>query len=177
MGYLFHSRGKSPLRYNTPTNRLRCLLRLLHALFRRRAVQPDSDKSQPPSNRNPDTANPDPGAANLPAPRPLVVGKVPDCDLPLLVDVCNEGAAVVDAEVEDTVLIGGLEGDAEDGGVGGLRDGREVEAVEWRQHAELELNVVVRLRDKGSEVVLLPFGDLDLEVLHGVSKSLTGFVD
>ena len=94
------------------------------------------------------------------------MGKVPDCDLPLLIDVCNEGSAVVDAEVEDTMLIGSLESDAEDGGVGGLRDGGEIEAVERRQHAELELDVVVRGGDKGHEAVVGPLGDLDLEVLY-----------
>jgi hypothetical protein len=96
---------------------------------------------------------------------------MPDCDLPLLIDVCDEGAAVVDAEVEDAVLVGGLERDAKDGGVRGLRDWGKVEAVERRQHAEFKLDVVVCLRDEGGEVVLFPFGDLDLEVLYEISKS------
>lgn len=95
---------------------------------------------------------------------------MPDCDLPLLIDVCDEGATVVDAEVEDTVLIGGLEGDAEDGGVRSLRDWRKVETVERRQHAELELDVVVCLRNEGRKVILLPFGDLHLEVLYKLAK-------
>jgi hypothetical protein len=43
------------------------------------------------------------------------VRKVSDRDLPLLVDVCEKRAAVVDAEVEDAVLVWCLERDAEDG--------------------------------------------------------------
>ena len=58
------------------------------------------------------------------------MGKVSDCDLPLFIDVCNERSAIVDAEVENTVLIGGLESSTEDGGVCGLRDRGEVKAVE-----------------------------------------------
>lgn len=93
------------------------------------------------------------------------MGKVPDCDLPLLIDVCDERSAVVDAEVEDTVLIGGLESDTENGGVGGLSDGGEVQAVEGRKHAEFELDVVIRGGNEGNEVVVVPFRDLNLVVL------------
>lgn len=91
--------------------------------------------------------------------------KVADRYLPLLVDVCEEGAAVVDAEVEDAVLVWCLERDAEDGRVCGLCDGREVEALEGRQHAELELDVVGGGRGEGLEVVVGVLGDFDLEVL------------
>jgi hypothetical protein len=95
------------------------------------------------------------------------VRKVADGDLPLFVNVGKEGAAVVDAEVEDAVLIGCLEADAEDGCVCGLCNGGKVQALEWGEHAKFELDVVVRRGDEGSEVVLCVFGDFDLEVLRG----------
>lgn len=87
-------------------------------------------------------------------------------NLPLLIDVGEEGAAVVDAEVEDAVLIWGLECDAKDGGVRGLANWGEIEALEWREHAELELNLVVGRWDKGREVIVGVLGDLDLEMLQ-----------
>jgi len=93
------------------------------------------------------------------------VRKVPDGDLPLFVDVGDKWAAVVDAEVENAVLIGCPERDAEDGCVRGLCDRREIQALEGREHAELKLDVVFGRGDKGSEVVVGVFGDLDLEVL------------
>ena len=93
------------------------------------------------------------------------MSKVPDGDLPLLVDVGDEWAAVVDTEVEDTVLIRCLESGTEDGGIFGLRNWRQIEAVERREHAELKLNVVVWSRDKGLKVVHIVFGDLNLEML------------
>jgi hypothetical protein len=87
-------------------------------------------------------------------------------DLSLFINVCEKGAAVVDTEVKDTVLIGGFECDAEDCGIGGLRNGREIEALEGGEHAELKLNLVVGGGDKGLEVVVGVFGDFDLEVLR-----------
>jgi hypothetical protein len=141
------------------------LLRLLHALLRGLTIKPHRNKRHPPRHSDPNTANPDPSATNLPAAGPLVVRKVADGDLPLLVDVGDEGAAVVDAEVEDAVLVGGLEGDAEDGGVCGCGDGGEVEAVEGGEHAEFELHLVARVGGEGREAVVDPFGDFDLVVL------------
>jgi hypothetical protein len=93
------------------------------------------------------------------------VRKVADSNLPLLIQVGDEGATVVDAEVEDAMLVGGAEGDAEDGGVGGLRDGLEVEAVEGGEHAEFELDGVASGGEEGGEVVVFVFGDFDLEGL------------
>jgi hypothetical protein len=95
------------------------------------------------------------------------VGKVADGDLSLFVNVCEERAAVVDAEIEDAVLIRSLERDAKDGRVCGLGNGSEVQALEGREHAEFELDVVVRGGDKGLEVVIGVLGDFDLEVLVG----------
>jgi hypothetical protein len=146
------------------------LLRLLHTPLRRRTVQPQRHKRQPPSNRDPNTANPHPRTANLPTPRPLVVRKVADSDLALFINVGEERAAVVDAEVENAVLVGRLEGDAEDGGVCGLRNGGEVEALEGGEHAEFELDVVGGGGDEGLEVIVGVFGDFDLEVLEIVSE-------
>lgn len=45
---------------------------------------------------------------------------MPDGDLALLIQACQEGAAVVDSEVEDAVLVGSAEGHTEDSAVGGL---------------------------------------------------------
>jgi len=94
------------------------------------------------------------------------VRKVPDGDLPLFVNVGDKGAAVVDAEVENAVLIGCSERDAEDGCVRGLCDRRKVQALEGREHAELKLDVILGRGDEGSEAIVRVFGDLDLEVLY-----------
>jgi len=48
------------------------------------------------------------------------VRKVTDSDLPLFVNIRQEGAAVIDAEVEDAVLVGRPEGNTKDGRVCGL---------------------------------------------------------
>jgi hypothetical protein len=93
------------------------------------------------------------------------MGKVAHSHLPLLVEVGEEGAAVVDAEVEDAVLVGCPEGYAENGRVCGLRDGRQIKAVEGREHAELELHRVAGGGGEGGEVVVFVFGDFDLEGL------------
>jgi hypothetical protein len=98
------------------------------------------------------------------------VRKVADSDLAFFIDVGEERAAVVDAEVENAVLVGRLEGDTEDGGVCGLRDGGEVEALEGGEHAEFELDVVGGGGDEGLEMVVGVFGDFDLEVLEIVSE-------
>jgi hypothetical protein len=102
---------------NNTLSKPHTLLRLLNTLLGGLTIKPHRDKRHPPGHSNPNTPNPDPSATNLPAAGPLVVRKVADGDLPLLVDVGDEGAAVVDAEVEDAVLVGGFEGDAEDRGV------------------------------------------------------------
>lgn len=160
-----HTGVNVPFTYNTCAKPR--LLRLLHALLGRYAVKPKSNECQPPSDGDPDATNPNPSTANLPTPRPLVVSKVPDCNLPLLIDVCDERSAVVDTEIEDTVLVRGLEVNAEEGGVRGFGNWRKIEAVEGRQHAELELDVVVRAGLKRYEAVVLPFRDLDFKGLHG----------
>ena len=90
------------------------LLRLLGRLLSRRRVQPQRHKCQPPNYRNPYATNPNPRTANLPTPRPLVVRKMSNCDLPLFFNVGKEGAVVLDVEVEDTVLIRGPEGGSKD---------------------------------------------------------------
>jgi len=52
------------------------------------------------------------------------VGEVPNSNLSLLVKVCQKGSAIVDAEIEDAVLVWGFERDAKDSGVGSLRKWR-----------------------------------------------------
>jgi hypothetical protein len=93
------------------------------------------------------------------------VRKVAYSDLSLLIDVCKEGSAEIDAEVEDAVLVGGFESDAEDGSVCSLRDGREVQALEGREHAEFQLDVIGGGGYEGNEVIVGVLGYLHLEVL------------
>lgn len=88
-----------------------------------------------------------------------------DCDLALLVQVGQEWAAIVDTEVENTVLIRCFERHAVDGTVGGLRKRGEVETVEWRKHGELELESVVLCREEGSKVIVLVLRNLNLKSL------------
>ena len=64
------------------------------------------------------------------------MSKVPDRDLPLYIHVCQKGSLVVDAEIEDPVLVGEFEGCGEDGGVGGGVAGEEGKSVEGGEHAE-----------------------------------------
>ncbi len=141
------------------------LLRLLCGLFCRRTIQPDCNKSQPAQNGNPDTTNPYPRTADLPTPWPFVVRKVSDGDLPLFIDGGDEGAAVIDAEVENTMLVRSLEGDTKDGCVRGFRSRSEIEAVEWREHAELKLNLIVGGENEWGEMVVGVLGDFHLEML------------
>lgn len=79
------------------------------------------------------------------------MGNVPDADGVLLVNDRQEWALVVYAEVENTMLVGEDERGTKDGGILGNGDGREIEAVEWGEHAEFELESIVL-----GEVVGLP---------------------
>lgn len=112
-----------------PPNKIH-LLRLLGALLGRRTVQPDSNKCEPSKNGNPDTANPHPRTANLETPWVFIVCKVPDGDLSLLVNVGDEWTAVVNTEVENSVLVRCLESGTEDGSVFCLSNWGQIEAVE-----------------------------------------------
>lgn len=76
------------------------------------------------------------------------MGKVSHGNLLLLLNVGEERSAVVDTEVEDTVLIGGLKGHTEDGGVLGLGQRGEIQAMEGRKHRKFELNCI---RGSGGE--------------------------
>jgi hypothetical protein len=69
------------------------------------APQPDGHKGQPSHDGDADTAHPWPGRADLPGTWELVVCEVADGHGVLLLDVGEEGALVVDLEVEDTVLV------------------------------------------------------------------------
>lgn len=97
-------------------------LRLLDAFLSGRAVKPNRNKCNPSSNGDPDTTNPDPGTRDLPTSWPLIVRKVTDGNLSFLFNVGQERPAVVDAEVEDAVLIGSLERGTENSRVCGLRE-------------------------------------------------------
>ena len=67
--------------------------------------QPQRDKRHPSSDRNANTRNPWPSAANDPTPRPFVMRKVSDRDSVLLFDIGEEWSLVIDLEVENSVLI------------------------------------------------------------------------
>ena len=98
--------------------------------------QPNSHKPQPSHHRDSHPSDPHPRPTDLPTPRPLIMCKVPDRDLPLHIHVCQKGPLVVDAEIEDSVLVGEFEGCGEDGRVGGCVAGEEGEPVEGGEHAE-----------------------------------------
>lgn len=119
------------------------LLSLLELIGHRGRVEPDNHESQESSNYRPKTGNPYPAAGNSPAARVLVVREVAVGNLKLLLDGGQEGTLVVDAEGEDSVLIGSHELSAEhSAGIGAL-DRFQVQAVEGREHGELELERVV----------------------------------
>lgn len=70
--------------------------------------------------------------------------KVAHRDRVLFVDVCNEGALVVDTEREDAVLVGYLEGGGESGAVVGEDRWEQRKAVIRVEHGEFELEGVGR---------------------------------
>ena len=126
----------------------------LGPFIRRFTIQPNSHKSQPSQHRNPDTGNPSPAGADLPAARILIMSEMPDCHFALDVDVGEEWSLVVDAEGENAVLIGGAEGGAEDGAVGGVGDWLKIEAFEGGEHREFELDGVGRVDLQGRVMVV-----------------------
>lgn len=83
--------------------------------------------------------------------------KVPNGNLPLLINGGQERSAIIDTEVKDAVLIGSLKGHTEDGRISRMREGFECEAVEGREHAELKLNNIIGGGDEGDEAGLVIF--------------------
>lgn len=84
-------------------------------------------------------------------------------NLSLLIDVREERPLVVDAEVEDAMLIGEFETRAVNGGVLGGLDRDEGEAVERREHCEFELQSVVLWGGEGDPMRVGVFGEGDGE--------------
>ena len=82
------------------------------------------------------------------------MGEVAVSHLVLLLDVGEEGTLVVDAEGEDTVLIGGHELGAEHSAGIGTAGGLEVQAVERREHGELELESIAGGNFEGNPLVV-----------------------
>ena len=70
------------------------------------------------------------------------MGHVAYADGVLLIDIREEGSLVVDAEVEDAMLVGRDERRAVDRGISGSVDRLEIEAVEGGEHGEFELEGV-----------------------------------
>lgn len=81
------------------------------------------------------------------------MGHVADGNGVLLLDVGEEGALVVDLEVEDAVLVRQDEGGGVSGGVGGAGLGGKRDAVEGGEHAELELEVIAAGKCEGGPLV------------------------
>lgn len=122
------------------------LLRLLRRLLRGLAVQPQSYEDNPARHGGSDTCDPRPGSRDDKTPWPLIVRKMPDRHRPLFEDVAQEGALVVDQEIEDAVLIRQAERSGEDSAVFCGRLLVKPETVEWRKHAELKLHLICSLR-------------------------------
>lgn len=137
------------------------LLSLLKLVSHRGRVEPDNDKSQKSSNHRPKTGNPYPTASDSPTARVLVVRKVAVGDLMLLLDGGEEWTLVVDAEGEDTVLIRGHELSGEHSAGIGAVGGLEGQAVEGREHGELELERVASGNFEGNPLVIDVLGNLN----------------
>lgn len=148
------------------------LLRLLvlRRSSRRLTVKPHDHKSKESSNHRPQASNPDPTAADSPAARILIVRIVANGDFMLLFDVGEERALVVNAEREDSVLIGDGESCAVDGAVFRPAGGLESEAVEGREHGKFKLQRIFRGNLEGDVFIIDVFGDFNIKDLeHSVS--------
>lgn len=151
-----------------PSNNNFLLHKLLQPLIRhgaRLAVKPDDDEAHKTSNDRPQACNPNPAAANLPAARVLIVGKVADGDFVLFVHVCEERTLVVDSEREDTVLIGKSERSAVDCAILRAGSGCERKAVVRREHGEFKLDGVGGFNLERDIVAAGIFGQLNAEGL------------
>lgn len=88
-----------------------------------------------------------------------------DCDLVLFFDVAEEWTIVVDAEGEDTVLIGDGELGAVDSAVLCSLCGLQVQAVEGGEHGEFELEGIQGGHLEGDVMILVIFGNFNVEDL------------
>lgn len=86
---------------------------------------------------------------------------VSNADSSLLLNVSQERSLVVDHEVEDAVLVGKNEVGAVDSLVLADMNGLQGDAVERRQHGELELKVVALREVEGLPIVPGVLGDRD----------------
>lgn len=143
------------------------LLRLLgrSRILDRLAIHPQCSESHESRHCSADSSNPGPRAGDDVASGPLVVGNVSDADSGLLLNVGEEGALVVDLEVEDAVLVGEGEGCVEDGGGLGCGGRIEIEAVEGGEHGEFELEGVLVGKCEGNPLVPDVLGDGDAVAL------------
>ena len=106
------------------------------------AVEEYQHKSQPASNRYPDTRDPDPSSTDLPTAWILIVREVAHGDFAFDIDICEEWSFVINSKSKYAVLIRCLEGSAKDGAVKSFGIGFEFEAVEGGEHAEFQLEGV-----------------------------------
>ena len=123
---------------------------LLHKLLQplvgdrvRLTIKPDDDESHKAGNNRPQTCNPNPATADLPAARVLIVREVADGDFVPFVDVGEERTLVVDVEGEDPVLVRKSERGAVDCAVLGAGSRLERKTVVRGEHGELNLDGVV----------------------------------
>lgn len=91
---------------------------------------------------------------------------VADGHLVLLFDVGEKGTLVINAEGEDSVLVGNHEACAVDSAGFCPLDGLEVETVKGREHGEFELQGIFRGHFEGDVFVMNVFGDLNVEDLE-----------
>ena len=79
--------------------------------------------------------------------------EVTNCDFSLDLDICEKGPLIVDFKGKYAMLIRCPEGSTEDGAVEGFGNGLKVEAMEWGEHAEFELESIIREDGKGVQRV------------------------
>lgn len=75
------------------------------SLSRRRAIKPNSNKSQESLHRQPHARNPRPSRTNSPTPIPLIMREMPNSSLDLLLDHSKEWSPIINKKVEDAVLV------------------------------------------------------------------------
>lgn len=87
-------------------------------------------------------------------------------DLVFDVDVGQERAFVVDAEVEDTMVVRYSKGNAEKGAVAQSGDRGQFRADIRGEHGELKLDSIIGKGEEGAIVISIPFGELKVKGLR-----------
>ena len=82
------------------------------------------------------------------------------------IHVGQERSLVVHAERKDAMLVWKLEGTAEDGAVGCLGGGYQIETMIGREHSKLELQSVGRVNLERAKMIIDVFGYFNIECLR-----------